>query len=204
MHSPSLARTRTRVQRATPLSPSSALTLVAVAKYKPTSDVRYAGEKYVQELVDKAVQQVRLVSTCLDKSMLSCVARGPPDIRWHLIDTLHFNKTKTLTCPPSLSSPPILCNETGPALAHGDVRHLSAATAHGAAPDDLLQVNPSAYHHDMPAPASVPEREPIDGHKPAESCQLDAQNRDLATRWRPSSAPKRAARGAKAGGWCSA
>lgn len=33
----------------------------------------------------------------------------------------------------------------------------------------------------MPARASVSEREPIDGHEPAESRQLDAQNRDLAT-----------------------
>ena len=60
----SLSEVRSRVQQAS-ASPSN--TLVAVAKYKPSSDIlacyedgqRDFGENYVQELVDKA-QEVRV------------------------------------------------------------------------------------------------------------------------------------------------
>lgn len=75
-----LTEIRTRVQRATPVSSSSAPTLVAVSKYKPASDVqacydagqRDFGENYVQELVEKA-QQVRLLVSPPDVRMLTCI-----------------------------------------------------------------------------------------------------------------------------------
>jgi len=64
---------------------SIAVTLVAVSKTKPSSDIQrlYAlgqrdfGENYVQELVEKAQQL-------------------PRDIRWHFIGTLQSNKCKML------------------------------------------------------------------------------------------------------------
>ena len=59
------------------------VTLIAVSKTKPVSDLqvaydagqRHFGENKVQEMVDKAAQL-------------------PPDIRWHLIGHLQTNKVK--------------------------------------------------------------------------------------------------------------
>ncbi|CAG8540353.1 13357_t:CDS:2 [Funneliformis caledonium] len=65
--------------------------LVAVSKYKPASDIRFAyefgqrhfGENYVQELIEKS-------------KML------PLDIQWHFIGTLQSNKCKMLAEIPNL------------------------------------------------------------------------------------------------------
>uniref|UniRef100_A0A0W0EUN8 Pyridoxal phosphate homeostasis protein n=1 Tax=Moniliophthora roreri TaxID=221103 RepID=A0A0W0EUN8_MONRR len=69
----------------------SAATLVAVSKYKPSSDIfvcyengqKDFGENYVQELVDKAKEL-------------------PNDIRWHFIGTLQSNKAKLVSSIPNL------------------------------------------------------------------------------------------------------
>ncbi|KAL4241678.1 Pyridoxal phosphate homeostasis protein [Abortiporus biennis] len=89
-----LTDVRSRVQRivADPSAPTSAqITLVAVSKYKPASDVlacyeagqKDFGENYVQELVEKAEQL-------------------PVDIRWHFIGALQSNKAKILASIPNL------------------------------------------------------------------------------------------------------
>ncbi|KZS92530.1 hypothetical protein SISNIDRAFT_412776 [Sistotremastrum niveocremeum HHB9708] len=67
------------------------VTLVAVSKYKPASDIldcynagqRDFGENYVQEFIDKAKEL-------------------PADIRWHFIGTLQSNKAKALAATPNL------------------------------------------------------------------------------------------------------
>ncbi|KAJ6620026.1 hypothetical protein B0H10DRAFT_2023348 [Mycena sp. CBHHK59/15] len=90
----SLAEIRSRVEGAVSSSGNShSATLVAVSKYKPSSDIqacfgdghRDFGENYVQELEDKA------------KAL-------PPDIRWHFIGTLQSNKAKVLAAIPNLYS----------------------------------------------------------------------------------------------------
>ncbi|EIN10096.1 hypothetical protein PUNSTDRAFT_52184 [Punctularia strigosozonata HHB-11173 SS5] len=84
----SLTEIKSRVQQT---AGGRDVTLVAVSKYKPSSDVlacynhgqRDFGENYVQELVDKAAQL-------------------PTDIRWHFIGTLQSNKAKILAAIPNL------------------------------------------------------------------------------------------------------
>jgi hypothetical protein len=79
-----LADIRARIATASNL-PRRTPTLVAVSKYKSTTDVRACyeagqrdfGENYVQELVEKA-------------SVL------PRDMRWHFIGTVQSNKAKIL------------------------------------------------------------------------------------------------------------
>ncbi|KAJ3963729.1 hypothetical protein EV361DRAFT_943339 [Lentinula raphanica] len=96
----SLAEIRARIAAATEATetPGSGLSfngktrkLVAVSKYKPSSDIlvcyecgqRDFGENYVQELVDKAKEL-------------------PPEIQWHFIGTLQSNKAKLLASVPNL------------------------------------------------------------------------------------------------------
>jgi len=81
----------TEIRSRTHQASSSSPTLVAVSKYKPSSDLlacyeggqRDFGENYVQELFDKAQQL-------------------PRDIRWHFIGTLQSNKSKVLASIPNL------------------------------------------------------------------------------------------------------
>lgn len=101
----SLSEIRSRVQQASG-SAASSTALVAVSKYKPSSDIlacyedgqRDFGENYVQELVDKA-QEVRVT---IDEYYLTSLWRLtiprqlPQDIRWHFIGTLQSNKCKIL------------------------------------------------------------------------------------------------------------
>ncbi|KAF8895990.1 proline synthetase associated protein [Infundibulicybe gibba] len=85
----SLTEIRHKVTSAS--SPSESPTLVAVSKYKPSSDILACyensqldfGENYVQELADKAKEL-------------------PAQIRWHFIGTLQSNKAKTLASIPNL------------------------------------------------------------------------------------------------------
>lgn len=80
-----LSEIRARVAAAVSSSPRRPPTLVAVSKYKPSTDVhacydagqRDFGENYAQELVDKA-------------------AVLPRDVRWHFIGTVQSNKAKAL------------------------------------------------------------------------------------------------------------
>ncbi|KAI0284399.1 hypothetical protein BC826DRAFT_900709, partial [Russula brevipes] len=81
-----LGEIRARVAAAVSSSPRRPPpTLVAVSKYKPSTDVRACydagqrdfGENYAQELVDKA-------------------AVLPRDVRWHFIGTVQSNKAKAL------------------------------------------------------------------------------------------------------------
>ncbi|THH33456.1 hypothetical protein EUX98_g742 [Antrodiella citrinella] len=89
----SLSEIRVQVREATPSTSAHTLTLVAVSKYKPASDIwacyetgqRDFGENYVQELVEKA-------------------AELPTDIRWHFIGALQSNKAKILASIPNIYS----------------------------------------------------------------------------------------------------
>jgi len=82
---------RHRVREASSSRTDAEPLLVAVSKYKPSSDIlacyelgqRDFGENYVQELVDKAKEL-------------------PQDIRWHFIGTLQTNKSKILASIPNL------------------------------------------------------------------------------------------------------
>ncbi|KAJ7592690.1 hypothetical protein C8J56DRAFT_929227 [Mycena floridula] len=93
----SLAEIRASVRHASTLN--SPL-LVAVSKYKPSSDIlvcyndghRDFGENYVQELVDKAKEL-------------------PLEIRWHFIGTLQSNKAKILASIPNLHTVQTLTSE---------------------------------------------------------------------------------------------
>ncbi|KAK7027253.1 hypothetical protein VNI00_015342 [Paramarasmius palmivorus] len=94
----SLAEIRERVEA---LSSNSA-TLVAVSKYKPSSDILVCyengqkdfGENYVQELVDKAKEL-------------------PSSIQWHFIGTLQSNKAKILASIPNLYAVQTISSEKG-------------------------------------------------------------------------------------------
>ncbi|KAJ7846923.1 hypothetical protein B0H13DRAFT_2092497 [Mycena leptocephala] len=89
--SESLAEIRSRVKLAS--GTSNSVTLVAVSKYTPASDIEACfsdgqldfGENYVQELEEKA------------KAL-------PAEIRWHFIGTLQSNKAKVLAAIPNLYS----------------------------------------------------------------------------------------------------
>ncbi|KAI0686653.1 hypothetical protein BC835DRAFT_1287839 [Cytidiella melzeri] len=90
----SLAEILARVQAASSSTTNERhATLVAVSKIKPASDVyacynhgqRDFGENYVQELEEKAEQELT-------------------DIRWHFIGTLQSNKAKNLAVTPNLYS----------------------------------------------------------------------------------------------------
>ncbi|THV06314.1 hypothetical protein K435DRAFT_773290 [Dendrothele bispora CBS 962.96] len=87
-----LKEIRQRVQDASAsVSSGTPTKLVAVSKYKPSSDImvcyedgqRDFGENYVQELVDKGKEL-------------------PLEIRWHFIGTLQSNKAKILAAIPNL------------------------------------------------------------------------------------------------------
>jgi PLP dependent protein len=91
-----LADVRARIIAASN-SPRRTATLVAVSKYKSTTDIRACyeagqrdfGENYSQELVEKA-------------SVL------PRDMRWHFIGTVQSNKAKALAgMPLKFKSPPL-------------------------------------------------------------------------------------------------
>ncbi|KIK54443.1 hypothetical protein GYMLUDRAFT_48803 [Collybiopsis luxurians FD-317 M1] len=98
----SLAEIRARVTAAAGSAPASEppQKLVAVSKYKPSSDIsvcfnegqRDFGENYVQELVDKANEL-------------------PLEIRWHFIGTLQSNKAKLLASIPNLHTVQTLSSE---------------------------------------------------------------------------------------------
>ncbi|TFK71509.1 hypothetical protein BDN72DRAFT_437240 [Pluteus cervinus] len=87
----SLADVKSRVRSTAASAGTTSPTLVAVSKYKPSSDILACfedgqvdfGENYVQELVDKANEL-------------------PREIRWHFIGTLQSNKAKILAAIPNL------------------------------------------------------------------------------------------------------
>jgi uncharacterized pyridoxal phosphate-containing UPF0001 family protein len=100
--SESLAEIRSRVKLAS--GTSNSVTLVAVSKYKPASDIEACfsdgqldfGENYVQELEEKAkVVSFRLESQTY-LSILTVSSQLPAEIRWHFIGTLQSNKAKVL------------------------------------------------------------------------------------------------------------
>lgn len=102
----------------------SEVTLIAVSKFKPASDLRLAyelgvrdfGENYVQELVDKQAALADL-----------------PGIRWHLIGHLQRNKAKALAL-----DPPIVHTVDSLRLAQELDSRFAAA---GTRADVLIQVN---------------------------------------------------------------
>src|ERR1700761_4627646 len=88
--SSNLPSIQSRIQSSTPTSSSQPVTLIAVSKLKPLSDIIHAyrtggqcdfGENYVQELEGK---------------VKDAEAEGMRDVRWHFIGPLQSNKAKTL------------------------------------------------------------------------------------------------------------
>jgi pyridoxal phosphate enzyme (YggS family) len=104
--------------------PRQGVTLIAVSKFKPASDVRLAyelgvrdfGENYVQELVTKQAALADL-----------------PDIRWHLIGHLQRNKARAI-----VEHPPVLHTLDSLRLAEELDRRLAALDTRAQV---LLQVN---------------------------------------------------------------
>src|SRR6201996_7220524 len=90
--SSNLTSIQSRIQSSTPTSSSQPVTLIAVSKLKPLSDIIHAyrtggqcdfGENYVQELEGKVKDA-------------EAEAEGMKDVRWHFIGPLQSNKAKTL------------------------------------------------------------------------------------------------------------
>lgn len=131
---------------------TQAVTLVAVSKLKPASDIlacyedgqKDFGENYVQELEEKAAQL------------------NVPDIRWHFIGTFQSNKAKTLASIPNLYAVQTVTSTKGAA---GLNKYLS-----GDRPplNILLQVNTSGEDNK----SGVPPLNPALDNAAAELTQL--------------------------------
>jgi len=122
--------------------------LVAVSKYKPSSDIlecyqqgqRDFGENYVQELIDKAKEL-------------------PQDIRWHFIGTLQSNKSKALASISNLYS-----LQTISSVKAADAINKVLPPERESAPlNILLQVNTSGEDTKSGLPALSPTESPASG-----------------------------------------
>ncbi|KAK7466067.1 hypothetical protein VKT23_004791 [Stygiomarasmius scandens] len=125
-----LQEIRQRVQDASASSSSGTRPkLVAVSKYKPSSDIMVCyedgqldfGENYVQELVDKAKEL-------------------PLEIRWHFIGTLQSNKAKVLAGIPNLHTIQTLSSVKAATALN---KALASSTSRTSPLNVLVQVNTS-------------------------------------------------------------
>ncbi|KAF5349752.1 hypothetical protein D9758_010191 [Tetrapyrgos nigripes] len=106
--------------------------LVAVSKYKPSSDIMVCfedgqldfGENYVQELVDKAKEL-------------------PLEIRWHFIGTLQSNKAKLLADIPNLHTVQTLSSEKAATALNKALASLTRQPPRTFPLNVLIQVNTS-------------------------------------------------------------
>ncbi|KLO17110.1 hypothetical protein SCHPADRAFT_913761 [Schizopora paradoxa] len=143
-----LSNIRNRVKKAVTLSSRAQhLTnplLIAVSKYKPSSDIlecyglgqRDFGENYVQELIDKAKEL-------------------PEDIRWHFIGTLQSNKSKALSTIPNLYSVQTISSVKG-----ADAINKALPPERESTPlNILLQVNTSGEDSKSGLPPLLPSAE---------------------------------------------
>ncbi|CEQ38670.1 SPOSA6832_00109 [Sporobolomyces salmonicolor] len=144
--------------------------LVAVSKYKPSSDivalydhgVRHFGENYPQELDGKAKEShssrrakegLQLILPRLRRSQL------PRDIAWHYIGTLQSNKCKMLASIPNLFAIETLTSLKSANLLHSTLSSLSPPR------DTPLHVNTSGESQKSglaPLSSSQPTGEALD------------------------------------------